>query len=99
VNDILSLIGLDRATLGVAALCALSGSFVLSRFARSLGALSYAVNFLTLLAGAVAASLALVHLGWHIEYSLERQLLASFAGMGVVAFVTLLLQARSPLNG
>ena len=95
VNDILYLIGLDWDTLMVALVSALSGTIVLSGFATPLGRLSYPVNFLVLFVGAVAASGTLHKLGWTLEGALERQLLASFSGMALVAIAMIRVSPRS----
>jgi hypothetical protein len=98
VNDILFLIGLQWETLTVALICAMFGTLVLSSFATPLGKLSYLLNFLALFAGAAAASGALHKLGWTMDGELERQLLASFGGMALVAIVIILRWPRSRIG-
>ena len=98
MNDILFLIGLQRETLTVALICAMCGTVVLSSFAVPFGKLSYLFNFLALFAGAAAASGALHKLGWTMEGKLERQLLASFGGMALVAIVIILKWPRSRIG-
>jgi hypothetical protein len=98
VNDILSLIGLQRETLTVALVCAMCGTLVLSIFTTPLGRVSYLFNFLALFAGAAAASGALHKLGWTMDGELERQLLASFGGMALVAIVIILRWPRSRIG-
>jgi hypothetical protein len=87
LNDILFLIGLDRETLALAIICALSGTLVLANSMRRLGIFSVLAIFLALFTGAIAASGTLQKLGWTLEGHLERQLLACFGGMAVVAIV------------
>ena len=98
MNDILFLLGLDWETLAIAGLSALSCAFILSGFASPLGRLSFPANFLALFLGAAVTSGALHKLGWTVHGELERQLLASFGGMAVVAMVIIFKWPRSRLG-
>ncbi|MCA3574973.1 MAG: hypothetical protein IOC86_13745 [Aestuariivirga sp.] len=98
MNDIFFIIGLQRETLTVAFICAMCCTLVLSVFTTPLGKVSYLFNFLALFAGAAAASGALHKLGWTMEGELERQLLASFGGMALVAIVIILKWPRSRIG-
>ena len=98
MNDILFLTGLDLGTLAVAVFSALSGALLLIQYASPLGRLSFLANFLALFLGAAVTSGSLHKLGWTVHGELERQLLASFGGMAVVAMVIIFKWPRSRLG-
>ena len=98
MNDILFLLGLDWETLAIAILAAPTGAIMLSQYARPLGRLSFVVNALALFLGAAVTSGAVHKLGWPLAGHLERQLLACFGGMAVVALVIIFKWPRSRLG-
>jgi hypothetical protein len=99
IDDFFVAVGLQQNEFVVAALCALIGAFIMSRFTMSLGTLTYPVNFCVLLAGAVIANLLMKNVEMPLDYSLQRPLIVSMAGMAVAALISLLVLSRDVLRG
>ncbi len=94
-NSVLLTVGLQPRHLIIAAVCAALGAFILSRFTMSLGSLTYPINFCALFAGAIIANLVAKYFQAPLDYSFQRPLLVSIAGMAVASVITLLFLSRS----
>lgn len=98
MNQILILIGLQTHIFVIALVCSALGAVILSRFTMSLGMLTYPINFVALLAGAVAANLLMKQVRLPLDYDLERPLFLSVLGMAVVSIITLFFLSRDRLS-
>jgi hypothetical protein len=76
-------------------LCAIIGAIFLSRYTRPLGVLTYPLNCLALLGGAMAANWLMKGVQVPLQMSLEGPLLISLGGMAVAALIMLFALPRS----
>jgi hypothetical protein len=87
--------GFGPWTLPIAAICALLGAAMLSRYLHVQGLLGFVLSFILLLSGALLSNL--VGEGMISSYAadLKKPILLSLAGMTVTALITLTVAAGS----
>lgn len=88
-------LGLRPEVVLLGMICALFGALLLSRYTRPLGVLTYPLNYLALLAGAMAANWLTKNVQVSLRMAKEWPLLMSLSGMAVAAVIMLLLLPRS----
>lgn len=86
--------GLRPEAVFLGILCALLGAVFLSRYTRPLGLLTYPLNFIVLLTGAMLANWLTKDIQLPLRQADEWPLLISLAGMAVAALLMLLLMPR-----
>jgi uncharacterized oligopeptide transporter (OPT) family protein len=94
MDNFLILIGLQTHIFVIALVCAVLGAFVLSRFTMSVGMLTYPINFLALLVGAISANLLMKQVRLPLDHNFERPLVVSIAGMAVASILALVFLSR-----
>ncbi len=86
--------GLRPEVVVLGMICALIGAIFLSRYTRPLGLLTYPLNCLVLLTGAMLANWLMKGIQMPLRQAVEWPLLISLAGMAVAALLMLLLMPR-----
>ena len=92
------LLGLQVRVVAMSMMCAVIGALIMSRFTIALGSITYVLNYLLLLAGALLANLLVSHFSNELDISLERTLFVSIAGMLVASLLSLPFLARGTLS-
>ena len=98
VNLLVIEFGLRPETVVLGLICALLGAIFLTRHTRSLGVLTYPLNCLVLIAGAMLANWLMKGVEAPLRLSLEWPLLISLAGMSVAGVIMLVLLPRNRWN-
>jgi len=86
--------GLRPEVVVLGMICALAGAIFLSRYTRPLGVLTYPLNYIVLLMGAMLANWLTKGIQMPLHQAEEWPLLISLAGMVVAALLMLLLIPR-----
>ena len=98
VNLLVIEFGLRPEVVILGMICALIGAFFLSRYTRRMGILTYPMNCLALLTGAMLANWLMRGVQVSFRQSLEISLLISLAGMAVAGLLMLLFLPRNRWN-
>ena len=91
-------LGLQPGVLLTAAVCAVLGAVLLSRYTVSLGTLTLPINFCALFVGGAAANMIANVFQLPLVSSFDQPLLISIAGMAVTSIIMLVFMARDRLS-
>ena len=95
VIGLLGDLGVAPDALVISVICASLGTLFLTAHTLQLGILSYVINFLALLAGAIGANILLAGVRLPLGFSIERPLIISIGGMVFASLIMILLMPRN----